>query len=374
MRFVAFDYETLLIAPAHLAPKAVCMTWAEGKECGIYHHTEAHAPMKAWLQDPDVLFIGANVSYDFGVVCAEWPDLIPLVFEAYENDRVVCVQMRQKMLDIAAGCYRGRFDTDGVTWLKHGYSLFDLTRRLTGRILKKDGWRLRYSEFRDVPLSGWIAQAMKMQDEARRVLASGEPSPHDRKDLEAILLDPPQQCIEYPLDDARTTLDCFMKQEGAAKEYLRSQFHEARAAFALHLSSCWGMRTNAEGVEELRVLTEAAIVDVKARLVAAGLVRADGSRDTKKAAAAMEAVCKRDGLKLRLTKGGGTSLDEEACLATEDPLLLDYAKFTGLNKTLTADYVMLLKGTVYPVHPRYDMAETSRTTCSGPNLQNVSKK
>ncbi len=352
-------------------------TWNGGNRSGahIKHWTRSEPVLREWLKDPNVLLVGQNVAYDFAVVGAEFPALIPLIFQAYENDRVTDTMLRQKILDIAGGCYRGRFDTDGETWIKYGYSLFDLTRRLTGRLLKKDGWRMRYGELRDIPVERWIARAIEMQNEARYLLKLGHPfGGHDPKDLEAILLDPPEQIIQYPLDDATTTLDCFLKQEPCAAEYLKSQFHEARAAWALHLSSCWGMRTDAKGVAELIAITEAAIVDVKARLIETGLVRKDGSRDTKKAAEYMLQVCAAGKLPVRKTKGGGVSLDAEACLATEDPVLLDYERYTGLGKTLNSDVPMLLAGTVTPIHCRYDIAETSRTTCSGPNLQNVSKK
>ena len=371
----AFDLETELITPGKLAPPMVCMTWQDvGKAAQIVHRFDAEPLLRAWLEDPDVILLGHNVAYDFAVVCSEFPALTPLVFKAYEDDRVTDSMTRQKLLDIAAGCYRGKFDRDGTTWIKHGYSLFDLARRCMGITLKKDGWRLAYGEVRDIPLSGWIEHAKFRQVDARKRLASGDFGPYEQKDLEAIITDDPKQILEYPLDDARLTLQCYLKQEPCASEYLKSQFHEARAAFVLHLSSCWGMRTDAQGVEDLRVLTETAIADVKERLVTAGLVRKDGSRDTKKAAAYMLEVCARDNIKVRQTKGGGTSLDEESCTATEDPLLVDYAKFTQLNKALTADVPMLMQGTVTPIQPRYDIAETARTTCSGPNLQNVSKR
>lgn len=357
-----------------MAPELVCMTYEilEGGLRGgprIVHWSDAKPLLEDWLNDPGTCIVGHNIAYDFAVIGAQFPELIPLIFKAYEEDRVTDTLLRMQLLDIAQGCYRGKFEPDG-TWTKIGYSLFDLARRLTGRILKKDGWRMRYGEFRHLPIEQWEAHAKDLQDQARIAIAAGS----EDKDLAAILLDPPGQALQYPLDDASTTMDCYVKQEPAAEEYLKSQFHEARAAWVLHLSSVWGMRTNAEGVEELRVQTEEKLVDVTKRLVAAGLVRTDGSRDTKKAAGYMEEFCTKSGLRIRRTKTGGVSLDEESCLATEDPMLLDYARYTGLNKMLTADYAMLKQGTVYPVHTHYGIAESSRTTSSGPNLQNISKK
>ncbi len=370
----SLDLETFLIRPGCLAPEPVCATWAKGTEYGILHHTQCHDWLEGLLRDPQILFLGANIAFDFGVICAAWPDLTPLVFQAYENDRVTDVAIRQKMLDIAAGCYRGKLDQDNV-WVPYRYGLEFLAKRLLGIQLKKDGWRLRYEEFHDVPIERWISRAIELQAEARELLKAGDLfGGHEQKDLQAILSDPPGQVISYAVDDARTALGVFQKQEPCAAEYLKSQFHEARAAWALHLSSCWGMRTNPEGVEELRVLTEAAIVDVKARLIAYGFVRPDGSRDTKKAAEYMARFCMENNIPLRKTKGGGVSLDAEACIATEDPVLKDYERYTGLGKTLNADVPMLLKGTVFPVHCRHDIAETSRVTHSGPNLANVSKK
>ncbi len=85
----------------------------------------------------------------------------------------------------------------------------------------------------------------------------------------------------------------------------------------------------------------------------------------------MLAVCEREGLPLRKTKKDGICLDSDACEATEDPLLKDYAEFTGLGKTLNADIPMLEAGTTFPVHCRYGLAESGRTTCSAPNIQNL---
>lgn len=359
-----------------MAPPMACLTFEWREEDGtrsgpkIVHWTQAEDILASALNDPNVLLVGQNIAYDMAVYAAQFPALVPLIFKAYEEDRVTDTMLRQKILDIAWGIYRGKFEPDG-TWTKINYSLFDITRRLTGKVLKKDGWRMRYGEFRDVPIEKWVDKAKELQEQARAALAAGS----DDKDLAAIVADPPEQVILYPLEDASTTMDCFLKQEHPNNAtILKPQFHEARSAFVLHLSSCWGMRTNPDAVEELRRITELQLSEITGGLIEAGLVRKDGSRDTKKAAGYMEEFCTKSGIRIRRTKTGGVSLDEESCLATEDPLLIDYARYTGLNKMLTADYEMLKKGSVHPVHTHYDLAESSRTTSSGPNLQNVSKK
>lgn len=336
---LAWDTETALFRPGVMAPELACVSWQHrGGEPILSHWTVSERLIRGWLESDKVL-VGHNVAYDCGVICANFPDLIPAIFEAYDSDRITDTMIRQQLLDIAAGCYRGKLGEDNQ-WIKYDYSLFAVTRRLTGRLLEKDEWRLRYGEFRELPLDQW-----------------------------------PEGARNYPLDDAVATLDCFEAQEQHA-EFLKDQFAQARAAWWLHLVSCWGLRTSAEGVERLRVETEAEIEEVQSRLVAAGLVRADGSRDLKAAAAWMEGVCTEAQIPVRRTApsikfpDGNIQLDADACKATGDDTLEDYALFTELGAVLNKDLPALAAGTVWPVHTHYGIAETGRTTSSHPNVQN----
>ena len=335
MRVIAFDTETCLFRPGVMAPELVCVTWqSPGTDARIRHANDVRPLLVDWLGDPNVLLVGANVAYDMAVIAAAFPELVPAIFAAYEADRVTDIQLRQKLLDIAAGCYRGRLG-DGNKWIKYDYSLDAITRRLCGRSLEKDTWRLRYGEFRNVPLEQW-----------------------------------PEGARTYPLEDARATLDTYLAQEPHAAEYLADQYRQARAAWWLHLASAWGLRTRAAGVAKLKAETEAAADLVRDRLIAAGLVRKDGSRDTKVAALYMQNACAAAGLPVRATDGGGVSLDSDACKATDDPTLKDYAKLSELGSVLNKDIPALEAGVTYPVHTRFDLAETGRTTSSKPNVQN----
>ncbi len=384
MRVWAGDFETHLFRSGRMAPEPVCMTWAEGSDSGIVHHTEARALLLSRLLDPEVRIVGQFVAFDFGVAAAAWPDLVPAIFAAYDDDRVVDTKVREQMRDIARGTYRGKMATDG-TWIKFAYGLEDLARRLLGVQLKKDGWRMRYGAFIDVPLSGWVDHAKEIQrDSAARLDAFAATGRTEAslskegkawiKELQAIVTDYPEQVLRYPIDDAINTLAVYEVQERTTPpEIFVDQFRQVRGDFALHLSSVHGMRTDGAGVYRLRVNTEAALVDVTARLQAAGFVRPDGSRDTKRVSAYMVEVCTREGLLLRKTEGGAPCLDVDACEATEDELLQDYADYTGLKKTLDTDIKMLETGTKYPVHCRYGLAESGRTTCSAPNIQNLRK-
>ncbi len=424
MIIVGWDTETSLIRPACLAPPLVCLTWqTPGQVAQIAHVSTSEPILRAWLEDPTVCLVGHNVAYDMAVVCERFPALRGLVFAAYAADRVTDTLIRQQLLDVAGGCYRGRVGEKGQ-WFSYEYTLEALAERNAKMVLLKDGWRLSYGSFLDVPLEDWPARARDVQAEARPRMAELEAAHAyalEQKDdarakglkkeldgLREMVAGDPNRASEYPLDDARATLAVYLAQEKHAA-YLKDQFRQARAAWALHLVSCWGIRTDEVGVEGLRAATQAAYDELEDDLIQLGLIRDDpkASRDTNAAKLRMIQACAAEGLPLRRTKahadrpeaskwldGNGqptkcrdvddhpvpsgcdtcaehVCLDAEACAATDDEVLHDYAAISTLKKVLSNDVEALLKGILYPVHTRFGFAETGRTTSSKPNIQNV---
>ena len=343
MRIVAWDTETCLIRPGVLAPELVCLTATVDRGPAKIWHVSDPALLEtfeSWLTDPEVLLVGQNVAYDMAVMGAHSPDLLPHIFEAYKANRVTDTMIRAKLLDIAAGTYRGKLG-DGNRWIKYDYSLEALARRYLGKTLDKDTWRLRYGELISTPLDQWPAGA-----------------------------------IEYPLSDAVHTRDLYFveeEQNGKSRvgDCLLDQFRQTYSAFCLHLVSAWGLRTSSAGVDSFEASVGAAYEEVKARLITAGLVRPNGVRNTLAAKNRMVEVCEAEGLTLRVTEARQVCLDADACEASGDPLLQDYAELSTLSKVLSTDVVMLRSGTASPIHTRFDLAETGRVTSSKPNVQNV---
>jgi len=179
----------------------------------------------------------------------------------------------------------------------------------------------------------------------------------------------PEGAREYPLEDARATLDVFLQQEEHV-QYIPDQFRQARAAWALHLTSVWGLRTHAPGVDKLEQETRTALSGIEGDLQAAGLVRADGSRNVKAARALMVQVCEALKKPVRLTAKGQVSLDSDACEASEYDLLEDYAELTSLKNVLSKDIPVLRAGITFPVHTTFGLAASGRSTSSKPNVQN----
>jgi len=109
-----------------------------------------------------------------------------------------------------------------------------------------------------------------------------------------------------------------------------------------------------------------------ALLTSYGLIRANGSRDTKAAAARMEQVCKAQKLEVKQTAKGKVKLTEEACIATGDAALLAYAEYTSLSNVLKKD-VMSLKaaaGAGMPIQSRFEVLKaTGRTGSSGGKIK-----
>lgn len=400
MRVVAFDTETALIRPGLLAPPLVCVSYqVEDGAATLVAGQDAELWFTDALCGGGYLFVGHNVSYDLAVIFEAYPNLRRHIFDAYVTGRVTDTKIRQQLLDIAGGVYRGKLNEKGV-WVPHAYALLDLARRCAGLPFKKEGFRLFYGPLQGVPLAQWPEHARALQ--ARGRAFQGGAIDNELSYIQTVIADDkrfaaelagmiaadPNEVISYPLDDARATLAIYRSQE-VHSSFLKDQFRQAQAAWALHCTSAWGMRTAAPEVEALRKATTEAHREVEIELQAAGLIKPDGVRDTKFAKARMIAVCKKEGLPLRRTathadpdaKCQGSSdctehvaLDADACAATGDHLLGQYAEASTLKKVLSNDVEMLSKGTERPVNPSYGMAETGRGTCAKPNIQNVGKR
>lgn len=346
----ALDSETFLIFPGNLAPSIVCVSWARADASGVVHANDPGA--RALVEEAlDGRTVYANAPFDLAVFARRWPDLLPKIFDALEDGRVHDVQTREKLLDLARGTFRFEEDEDGKIRAK-GYSLFDITRRRLGRTLDKDTWRMRYHDLFDTPVDQW-----------------------------------PEGAREYADGDAVSTLQIFEAQE-PLKKFLGLEAANVRAHFALHLAACWGFRTDAEAVDRLEVRVRAEIDRVRATLVDAGLVRPDGSRNTK---AAKRRIVDVMGSECRLTTkgldlvrrmekstaqiiedGNFVSLSEEACLESGDALLLAYSDYTRFRNLLTGSVKHLRAGVDVPIQTRFEvLLETGRTSSSGPNIQNL---
>jgi hypothetical protein len=390
----------------------VCLTWEEndGKGPRIVDRSQAKALFESFLKDPSAILVGHNLAYDMAVLGESYPELLPPIFQAYEEDRATCTMLRQMLLDIASGTYRRKHVGKGI-FREQRYDLESLAQRCAGMRIQKDAWRLSYGEFLHTPLAQWEERAHEVQmraldtlTEKRRLYSECRAAKVRADDksmkalaaeiqgLEDLVSGPANRCTEYPLEDARATLAIYLAQEKHSA-WLADQFRQARAYFALQLESAWGLKTAHDAVDIYRSEVSCDFEEVEQILSEAGIVREDGSRDMKAAKRRMIWACREEGIRIPRTDGhaeegkckklDGTRvpdgsdeceehvcMDGDACDVSEDEVMQAYGLFSKLRKIQANDLEALSKGEVHPIHSRFGLAETGRTTSSKPNIQN----
>lgn len=353
---IALDSETHLIYPGNQAPTLVCNAWADASGSGVHHHADPELRYHVFTALEKEHCVFHNAPFDLAVYGRKWPEVVPQIFEALDEDRIHDTGMREKLLDLLQGKFRWEEDEDGKVSVRL-YSLFDITKRRLDRILDKDTWRLRYHDLYYLPIEEW-----------------------------------PKGALEYVTADAEVTLQIFNQQALAPPETLANEAAQVRAHWALHLISCWGIRTDIAAIDRLeaRVLEE--IETIRDALIEAKLVREDGSRDMKRTVARMLEVCPRENLILTNTAQtmileGEASVDEilekapqvgkwvsvsmDATLASGDTTLQKFSRYSQLQNLLRGSVEHFRTGTVIPIQCRYEpLMETGRTSARGPNMQN----
>lgn len=420
---IAPDTETALIRPGLAAPPMACTSWADDElNFGLYHARDSHEPWSRWLADPETHLYGLNFAYDTAVCAAEFPDLFLPICEAYLDLRIHDVGIDQRLIDIADGCLDGRWEpnpnfdpslpTKGRNkprrWRKNKYALAELALRLWGEFIAKgaDTWRMRYGTLIPVyPASAWPEDAQRY-------------AIHDSVTT--------MKVHHWHLDNAEAVSAAhngFAAYGYSVGQVLANSGAQAQTAFALHLQSCRGIRTDGAACGALILAAEAEID--RCRDLCAGLARGfdygddyvplveQGKRGgwTKKQeitrAYMLGAILRSAGLSddaghrewladevkafvegcdelpknahaeivysdgddvteldVKLTKGGEIALTAEACKDTNDPILRAYATYTSATGLRTKTKRML-HGASVPLQTRYKLPmATGRTSSS----------
>jgi hypothetical protein len=287
--------------------------------------------------------VGHHVAYDAACSIATRPRLLALWFDAYENDRVTCTLVREKIIRIAQGS-SDRYASHGIVDCLERYKI---PHAFEAGDKAKDGtsWRTRYGALDGVPVAAW-----------------------------------PPEALRYALADLDVSA-VYEAQEQCPPRVLVDQHRQARADFWLYLQKARGMRTDPEAIRAFGRKVEIEHERHRETCTAAGIVRSDGSRDTKAAAGRMREVCAAKGLTVALTKTGKarvkaeelthadalaeyTALDADACAATADPILRSYARYGSVG-TLRRRAERLDRAGSIPIQPYFDvLKKTGRTSSS----------
>lgn len=343
--YVAFDTETWLITPGRLAPPLVCLSWAEGDRAELVSAQHAPAFIRPLLQSPHVHLVGHNVAFDFGVLCARDPGLIPLVFAAYAAGRIHDTSIREKLIKLAVGELSTDFSGTGK---QTSFSMAACFQRRFNVDLSadkgEDAWRMRYKELDGVPLEEWPPEAASYAiEDARRTLQLFQAQAND--DSPVVLRDPP--CV---INEAE----------------------QVAAAWGLHLAGVWGIRTDPQAVVRLGRELDEQSAAFTARLKTHGILRADGTKDMKLIRQRVEESLGEDAPR---TEKGAISTDRECLMRTGHEGLMALAEVGAVEKLRTTYVPVLLQGTELPINPSWNpLVESGRTSCRAPNLQNLPRK
>jgi hypothetical protein len=388
---VAIDFETHRFSKGILAPPPVCMSLAGPKGATVMLASTAKQVLETFLRGGELL-AGANIAYDLVVAAAQWPDLLPLIFQKLERGEVFDVLLAQKLDAIAKGCFfkdprtRGplmkppRADGKPSPQAKE-YSLELVVYQVLGRPDAKvnDTYKLRYHELERVPLEDW-----------------------------------PQEARQYPIDDAVNTREVALVQMGAnggpVHENLHRMVPETRAAFVLQLSAVYGLRTDKAAVDALEARLRKRLADALEEFKGVGLLYVDPKGEVKENAQLKKQMvaraygatlpcptcagsgkvpspktgnpincvpCSSTGLQLApgtprnkptvTNPDGGICADRDTLAESGDDVLERYATVSEIRKGLDTYVPWLREGIDRPlcVSPHVIGAETLRTSYSG---------
>lgn len=365
---LAIDTETALIAPGLLAPPLACMTYSDGKNSGIIHHTHATEAFREILADGATI-IGQNIPYDLAVIMTHAHDLTADIFALYHHDRIRDTKIRETLLMIKEGG-KLRRNLTSLKALAKKYLHLDLAKG-------EETGRTTFGNLIGVPLDRW-----------------------------------PKASVSYAIQDALVTYRVDRSQGSGPVSPDESL--QVKADFALHLMAVEGIRSEGSEVTKLRIETEGMIQSFESELLGAGILKP--KKITKKLQAEIEArreageevedIYSKDtkAIQWRVAKGyelqgletprtppskrfpdGQIAADKEALTDCGDPLLANLVIRNGYSKT--ADFLTLLeKATDVPYNPRWNcLVSSGRTSCGSDkgaddgrddvgNLQNQPRK
>lgn len=312
-----------------------------------------------YLQDPDVILVGFNTAYDLACVIAEAsdlhrvspllqpldnPDLLALVFSAYENDRVSDTMVRAMLWDIA----RGTFQIGGSEQRRRSYTLQRMASDWLGiELAKEDTWRLHYAWLADKPLSSWPPEAVDYAELDADITAQ----------LDACLI---AKALE----------------QGAPDGVIPDEWRQVRAAWVFHLVSAWGVRVDGGMVSTIKSNLLALQADGHKILTQWGVLRADGTKDMKRFQELIASGYAAQGRKAPTTPKGAIKTGADEARESGHPAGIAHADIANVEKLLST-YIPVLEQGMYgtPICGRINtLVASGRTSAEKPNWQNLPRK
>lgn len=365
----SLDGESCRFRDGLKSPPPVCFQWHSETEEGIAVWHEQEEFLRRILTQADVI-CGVNLAYDTAMILNWHPTLAPLVWDAYNDGRIIELGIYERLGEVARGRPRG-FN-----------SLDMMSRRYGIGGLDKDpnGPRTDYGRLIGLPISAW-----------------------------------PQRHVDYAIEDVRVGLELFRRQHAKLGEHvpwkqlqLSSQYHLWMA-----LTSGWGLRSDATALKHLSASVHQRLDELTAMAKKLKFVRDTGSTDqaairkavfaayegrppmteeSKDRAEKQEASRKKwqavldDPTQAKmhgrarsyLARQGPfvprVSIAKDTLIMSGDEALMTLAGWGEIRAVANKDLKLLEGGVHTAIHTRFGLANTLRTTTSSPNIQNFGRK
>ena len=325
---VGLDTETGLIGRGRKAPPLVCYSVAyPGQQGKLYRWDDKAELFRLWhgAADGHLELLFQNAPFDAAVCAAQYPELLPVIFHAYQRGAIHDVMIRELLRDIESGGYPVRKSLDKLAKFYLGYTL-------EGK--GDDSWRLRYWDLRELPIADWPKEAVDYACTDASILHAIYAGQDVFKLHDDTFADAPKQCAKH---------------------------------FALHLMATWGMRTNVEDTQALIKQLENEQTNRKQFLINAGIMRAKKeSIDTK---TLIKYIQEDIGVALPKTATGKPSLQKDLLQTFNDPIIETYLAFKEDDKAMSTYLEKYLDGLIQcTVNP---ILANGRSSLSSPSLQNL---
>ncbi len=323
---VSLDLETHLIQPGLLSPPIVCGSSAVGVTGQLHDAERAVNEFEAWLTSRHTI-VGANISYDFGCIAAVRPDLLDKIFDKFERGEIHDILIAQALDAIYHGYMHDGIIIDPRTdkpikepggGQTKRFSQAVVVDQVLGRKNAKenDAYRLSYALLEKIPMAEW-----------------------------------PEVARVYPVDDAVNALEVAERQL-ETHQNLHDLPAQCRAAWAEHLASMWGIRTDPGRVTTLRYQLEEQLVAKMAQVEKLGIFRPPDkngkrSKDTKKLQGLVEIAYMGQP---PLTATGQVSCARDVLKDCGNEDLENFADVSKIEKLLGTYVPFLEQGTVRPIN------------------------
>lgn len=313
---LGFDTETHKIQQGLLVPPLVCgsAAWFEpgptiqglllDKQTTLETFAEA-------LDDPNRIIVGANISFDAAVLANEFAkrgiDVMPDIFRALAEDRVYDIQIAEALHGVAYGMLNKDPRTGGPllnpeTGRRGRYSLATCVDLVLGRLDAKanDEWRERYSELEFVPIADWppVARDYPIDDAKNTLEVALAQAGLIVKTSTKHEWGPRGACIHC--GSTRFSTACMVRQR---HKNLHDLSNQVWTAFSMHAGAAWGFHVNQASVDIIEKYALRNRDGGMKPFLDASLIRSDGSED-------------RSELKRRVAIAYGASGTCETCNGT----------------------------------------------------------